>query len=157
MIQKCDWCGRRYDDTKGGCKSGHLFTQKHYCSKQCRYEAQQSGTEEAEKQGCGYKISKSLNYIVVILIVIFVLVGVCSNLNSDNDNSSTIDNTDNTAAVKPAKNTSAKPSKKTDTKPQTTKEQPVAEETEESETTPANNNGTEDAPAENTPQITDEI
>lgn len=87
-MARCDWCGRRIPDgggvVGGGLLSILLGTNKHYCSNQCKHEAESNETskhsydDKSENIGCLGRIWRIIKIIIGVIVGILILCYILS-------------------------------------------------------------------------------
>ncbi|MBR2194379.1 MAG: hypothetical protein IJ911_02070 [Salinivirgaceae bacterium] len=87
-MARCDWCGRKIPDN-GGVSGGGLLGillgfNKHYCSNQCKHEAEASETskhaydDKSENLGCLGRIWRIIKIIIGVIVGLLILCYILS-------------------------------------------------------------------------------
>lgn len=82
-MARCDWCGRKIPDN-GGVSGGGLLgillgTNNHYCSNQCKREAEANENDDKSKNlGCLGRIWRIIKIIIGVIVGILILCYIFS-------------------------------------------------------------------------------
>ena len=82
-MARCDWCGRKIPDN-GGVSGGGLLSillgsNKHYCSNQCKREAEANENDDkSENIGCLGRIWRIIKIIIGVIVGILILCYILS-------------------------------------------------------------------------------
>ena len=81
-MARCDWCGRKIPDNGGvvggGLLSVLLGTNKHYCSNQCKREAEGNDDDKSENIGCLGRIWRIIKIIIGVIVGLLILCYIIS-------------------------------------------------------------------------------
>jgi hypothetical protein len=76
-MARCDWCGKKIPDgggvVGGGLLSILLGSNKHYCSNQCKREAEANDDDKSENLGCLGRIWRIIKIIIGVIVGILIL------------------------------------------------------------------------------------